>query len=178
MLAKFYDIRGIRWVMEHVVRAIRVPLKKYRREAPELRQAIEELQSGGCVLLFPEGFLRRTEERLLKLFGQGIWHILREAPETPVVVCWIEGGWGSYCSYKDGPPMKNKKRDFWRRIDIAVEMPRVLPAEILADHRSTRRYLMRACLEARRHLGLPVPAELAAQEAMEEADSVGDGASV
>jgi hypothetical protein len=58
----------------------------------------------------------------------------------------------------NGPPMTNKKRDFWRRIDIAVEEPQVLPAEVLADHRSTRRYLMRACLEARRHLGLPVPA--------------------
>jgi 1-acyl-sn-glycerol-3-phosphate acyltransferase len=178
MLGKFYDVPGIRWLMENVVRAIRVPLVKYRREAPELRQAIEELQSGGCLLLFPEGFLRRKEERLLKLFGQGVWHILREVPETPVVVCWIEGGWGSYCSYKNGPPMKNKKRDFWRRIDIAVEVPQVLPPEILADHRSTRRYLMRACLEARRHLGLPVPEETSTAESMEEADSVGDGAGV
>ncbi len=174
MTAKFYDLPVIGWLMKNVIGAIRVPQVKFRREAPELQLAIEELQRGGCVLLFPEGILRRKEDRILRQFGQGVWHILRAVPETQVVVFWIEGGWGSYCSYKDGPPMKNKKRDFWRRIDIAIEEPQVLPSELLADQRATRRYLMRACLEARRHLGLPVPEEIipAPSDALEEADSV------
>jgi 1-acyl-sn-glycerol-3-phosphate acyltransferase len=158
MTARFYDLPVIRWLMVNVVRAIRVPEPSFRRETPELDAATKALRNGECVLVFPEGAMRRTQDRYLRQFGQGVWHILREIPDTPVVVFWIEGGWGSWTSYMNGPPLTNKKRDFWRRIDIAVEEPRVLLPEVLADHRSTRRYLMRACLEARRHLGLPVPA--------------------
>ena len=83
---------------------------------------------------------------MLRQFGQGVWHILKETPHTQVVVFWIEGGWGSYASYRNGPPMKNKRLDFRRRIDIAVEKAQEVPPEVLADHRTTRRYLMRACL--------------------------------
>jgi hypothetical protein len=98
--------------------------------------------------------MRRREERPLKQFGQGVWHILRDRPQTPVVVCWIEGGWGSYASYWKGPPAVNKRMDFWRHIDIAVGEPMVLGAELLADQRATRSYLMRVCLETRKYLGL------------------------
>lgn len=157
MTSKFYDLPVIHWLMTNVVQAIRVPVGQYRREAPELQIAVDSLKNGECVLVFPEGILRRTEEKYLRLFGRGIWHILREMPETPVIVFWIEGGWGSYMSYKNGPPTKNKKRDFWHRIDIAITEPQVLSPEVLADHRATRHYLMRVCLESRRHLGLPVP---------------------
>ena len=52
----------------------------------------------------------------LSQFGQGVWHILHERPDTPVVVCWIEGGWGCYFSYYNGPPTVNKRFDWWRRI--------------------------------------------------------------
>ena len=44
--------------------------------------------------------------------------------------------------------------DFWRHIDIAVGEPMVLGAELLADQRATRSYLMRVCLETRKYLGL------------------------
>jgi 1-acyl-sn-glycerol-3-phosphate acyltransferase len=167
MTSDFYDLPGIRWVMSRVVRAIRVERKRFRREAPELREAINVLRGGGCVCLFPESFLRRTEEMLLRQFGQGVWHILRALPDTPVVVFWIEGGWGSYASYKGGKPMKGKRLDWWRHIDIAVTEPQVLDAEVLADHRTTRRYLMRRCLEARRFLGLDVPEDSTAEEPTE-----------
>ena len=170
MISVFYDLPGVRWIMAHVVRAIRVPKAKFRREAPELKEAADELKRGGCVMLFPEAILRRTEDRLLRQFGQGVWHILKEVPQTAVVVFWIEGGWGSYASYKDGRPMKNKRLDFRRRIDIAIEKPQVLPPEMLADHRTTRRYLMRACLGARRHLGLEIPSD--AMLAQEEAEDL------
>jgi hypothetical protein len=102
--------------------------------------------------------LRRKEEPLIRPFGQGVWHILQELPQTPVVVCWIEGGWGSFASYRNGPPLRNKRPDLRRRIDIAVAEPRPLPPEVLADHRATRHHLLRACLECRRYLGLDVPA--------------------
>lgn len=173
MMAKFYDLPVVRWLMTRVVRAFRVSPGKFRREVPELREVIADLKGGGCVLIFPEGILRRKEERILRMFGQGVWHILREVPEAQVAVCWIEGGWGSYASYWNGPPMSNKKRDFRRHIDIAVETPQPLPSEVLADHRSTRRYLMRVCLGARRHLGLEVPAldELNTEPDRDDAES-------
>jgi 1-acyl-sn-glycerol-3-phosphate acyltransferase len=132
-------------------------MSKFRREAPELREAVEVLRQGGCVLMFPEGILRRKEKLILRQFGQGVWHILREVPDTPVQVLWIEGGWGSYLSYRNGPPGKGKRMDFWRRIDVAVPEAERLDAEVLVDHRTTRRYLMRKCLESRRILGLDVP---------------------
>ena len=53
--------------------------------------------------------------------------------------------------------MKTARFDFWRRIRVGVSEPRVLPPEVLADHRTTRQYLMQMCLESRRYLGLDVP---------------------
>jgi 1-acyl-sn-glycerol-3-phosphate acyltransferase len=159
MTSVFYDLPVIRWLMVHVVGAIRVPYATFRREAPELREAGEVLQHGGCLLVFPEGMLRRKEEQLTRSFGQGVWHLLRERPETPVITFWIEGGWGSWASYKDGPPMKGKRFDWWRSIDVAVAEPRLIPPEILADQRATREHLRRSVLECRRYLGLEVPAE-------------------
>jgi 1-acyl-sn-glycerol-3-phosphate acyltransferase len=160
MTSVFYDLPGLRWLMRSVVGAIRVQASTYRREAPELAEAIRGLDQGWCVVIFPEGFMRRSEGRPLRPFGQGVWHILHERPQTPVVVCWIEGGWGSYCSYFNGPPTKNKRLDFWRHIDIAADAPQVLKPEILKNQRETRIYLHQLCLEARRHLGLsPFKAE-------------------
>jgi 1-acyl-sn-glycerol-3-phosphate acyltransferase len=153
MTSNFYDLPGIRWLFKHVVHAIRVQASTYRREAPELGKAIDELDKGHCVVIFPEGAMRRRENQPLKLFGQGVWHILHERPNTPVVVCWIEGGWGSYTSYWNGKPTANKRFDLWRRIDVAVSPPILLDEHLLKDHRATRTYLMRVCLEARRYLG-------------------------
>jgi 1-acyl-sn-glycerol-3-phosphate acyltransferase len=157
MTSDFYDLPGVHWVFAHLFQAIRVQSSLFRREAPELREAITILDRGDCVSLWPEGRLRRRPEPSLWKFGQGIWHILRERPETPVVICWIEGGYGSYTSYFKGKPTENKPLDWWRRIDVAVSEPRVVPAEVLADHKATRRYLMQECLKARGLLGLEVP---------------------
>lgn len=154
----FFDIPVMRWVSTHLVETIRVEASAFRREVPELHQAIAVLDRGACVLIFPEGALRKKEENLIKQFGQGVWRILNERPQVPVIACWIEGGWGCFFSYFKGPPTKNKRFDFWRRIRVGVNEPQTLPAELLADQRACRQYLMQACLEARRHLGLDVPA--------------------
>jgi 1-acyl-sn-glycerol-3-phosphate acyltransferase len=164
MTSLFYDLPVLRWWMRHVVRAIRVQVSGFRREAPELREAIRVLDGGGCVVLFPEGSLRRSPDRPLRPFGQGVWHILHERPQTPVVVCWIEGGWGSYFSYAGGPPTKNKALDLWRPIAVAAGPPLWLGPEVLASHRETRAYLQQACLDARRYLGLQPFAVTAAEE--------------
>jgi 1-acyl-sn-glycerol-3-phosphate acyltransferase len=159
-------VRGATWLFR-LAAAIRVQYSRYRDEAPELKNAIVALDRGGCVMMFPEGHLRHYENRPLSSFGQGVWHILAERPSTPVVVCWIEGGWGSFFSYWRGKPTKNKWPDFWRSIRVAVSEPIVLDGELLRDRRATRLYLMQRCLDARKFLALtphPMPSHLLAQE--------------
>jgi hypothetical protein len=46
-----------------------------------------------------------------------------------------------------------------------VALPQVIDPTILADHRRTRTYLMRACLECRRNLGLDVPPDTETRKA-------------
>jgi 1-acyl-sn-glycerol-3-phosphate acyltransferase len=170
MTAAFYDQPLIRWLMVHVVQAIRVNVGRWRGRqrgqadkadvldrVPELRDAVAALRAEACLLVFPEGKLRRTETALLGPFGQGIWHILCQVPETPVLTIWIEGGWGSWASYAGGPPVKNKKLDWGRVIDVVVSVPTPLSSAVLSDHRRTRTELMQRCLEGRRELGLGVP---------------------
>jgi 1-acyl-sn-glycerol-3-phosphate acyltransferase len=159
MTSVFFDVPVLHWLMVNVVRAIRVQASSFRREAPELQEAMKQLDHGECVLIFPEGMMRRRDDQLLRQFGQGVWRILRDRPETPVVACWIEGGWGSYVSYKNGPPTKNKKFDYWWPVNIGVQAAQVLDAKLLEDQRATRQWLMRACLGARRYVGLGVPEE-------------------
>jgi 1-acyl-sn-glycerol-3-phosphate acyltransferase len=156
MTSRFYDRPILHWLMTRVVHAIRVPMGKIRRDPPEIGEAVAALDRGEAVAIFPEGYVKRRADVPLKQFGQGVWRILSQRPQTPVVACWLEGGWGSYASYCNGPPMVNKKLDWWRPIAVGVSAPQVLPAELLADQRATRRYLMQCCLEARTHLGLEV----------------------
>jgi 1-acyl-sn-glycerol-3-phosphate acyltransferase len=169
MTSAFYDLPIVNWLSRNVARAIRVPVGVFRREAPELQQAMSVLRAGECLVIFPEGMLRRADDELLRPFGRGVWHVLHELPATPVCVCWIEGGWGSYFSYKNGPPGKNKPVDRHRPIDIAISEPQPLAAAVLADHHTTRRWLQQAVLDCRSHLGLAAP------QSTERAEELGDG---
>ncbi|MBX9680852.1 MAG: MFS transporter [Gemmataceae bacterium] len=164
MTADFFDIPGMRWLMVHVIQAIRVPVAYFRREAPELKLAIDRLDKQDCLMIFPEGALRRKDEAPLRRFGQGVAHILRERPTTPIVPCWIEGNWGSFFSYKNGPPTKNKRFDFRRRIEIVVGEPIQMKPELLDDQRGMRLYLMQECLKLREVLGLSQVAAPALEE--------------
>jgi hypothetical protein len=107
------------------------------------------------VIIFPEGFLRRKDEHTLRRFGRGVWEILKARPDTPVLACWIEGAWGSWASYHNGPPTKNKKPDFRRPIGVGLSEPVAVKPEVLANHLQTRLALMNMVLAARGHLGLP-----------------------
>jgi 1-acyl-sn-glycerol-3-phosphate acyltransferase len=158
MSARYYNVWFLRPILKHVFRVIVVPDAPLRREAPELQQAIEALGRGKCVVLFPEGYLQRKPEPLLRRFAQGVWHILRACPDVPVVSCWIEGSWGSKFSYFNGPPTKNKPMDFRRPIGVGMSTPETVPAEILNDQMATRIHLMNRVSAARTHLGLvPLP---------------------
>jgi 1-acyl-sn-glycerol-3-phosphate acyltransferase len=158
MTSKFYDVPLLRRLMRSFG-VIRVPDATYKQDPAEIREAIAALDRGECVVIFPEGFLRRSEEKLLKRFGRGAWQILQARPNTPVFTCWIEGAWGSYCSYYNGKPMKNKKPDFRRPIGVGVSAAVVVDPATLESHLPTRVFLMNRVAEARKHLGLPeVPA--------------------
>ena len=155
MTARFYKIWFLRPLLKYVFKVIVVPETPIRREAPELRLAIAALDRGDCVMLFPEGYLRRKEEVPLRRFGQGVWQILKERPDTPVVACWIEGAWGAWCSFYNGLPTKNKPMDFRRPIRIGLSVAETVPAELLDDHLRTRIYLMNRVRAVRATLGLP-----------------------
>jgi 1-acyl-sn-glycerol-3-phosphate acyltransferase len=159
MTQRFYEVWFLRPLLKHVFRVIVVPETPLKRETPELEQAIAALDRGEVVVIFPEGYLRRKEEAPLRRFGQGVWHILHARPHTPVVACWVEGGWGSKFSYKDGPPgAKGKPMDFRRPIALAVSAPEVVPPDVLADQMATRLYLMNRVAGPRPELGLaPLP---------------------
>jgi 1-acyl-sn-glycerol-3-phosphate acyltransferase len=154
MTSKFYDLPVISWLMRYVFGTIRVPEAAYRHEAPELREAVAALNRGECVVLFPEGYLRRKEEQPLRRFGRGVWQILSDRPTTPIFACWIEGNWGSYFSFQGGPPTKNKPFDFWRTIRIGIVGPFTVDAAMLDDHMATRTFLMHQVNSARAPLGL------------------------
>ncbi len=155
MTARFYKVWFLKPLLKYVFRVIVVPETPMRREAPELKLAIAALDRGECVMLFPEGYLRRKEEVPLRRFGQGVWQILKDRPDTPVVACWVEGGWGAWCSYYNGPPTKNKRMDFRRKMRVSLSEPEVVPAALLADHLATRIYLMNRVRAMRVMLGLP-----------------------
>lgn len=170
MTSVFFDHWLLRWTMIYLADAIRVEHSGFRREIPELKKAVEALDAGKCLVIFPEGRLRRSEDKPLKMFGQGIWHILKERPNVPVVVCWIEGGWGSFFSYFKGPPTKNKKIDVRHPIGIAVGEPHVIDADTLSDHRKVRKYLMEQCAAMRAYLGLePINLQQVEAEVAEDA---------
>jgi 1-acyl-sn-glycerol-3-phosphate acyltransferase len=156
MTARFYDLPVIAWLMRKVIGTIRVPESGFRREAPEIQEAIAALDRGECVVLFPEGWLRRKEEIPIRRFCRGVWDILKERPNTPIYPCWIEGGWGSYTSYWNGPPTKNKKMDFLHRVKIGVRPVVHLSEETLANHMKTRFALMEEVNQARAEIGLPL----------------------
>ncbi len=157
MTAKFYDLPLFRKLMV-AFGIIRVPEKALKKDAPELLEAIAALDRGECVVIFPEGYLRRSEDRPLRRFGQGVWQILKARPNTPVFAAWIEGGWGSYTSYFNGPPTKNKKPDFRRPLGVGLATAVVVPAEVLEVHLLTRTHLMNLVSAAREPLGLaPLP---------------------
>jgi 1-acyl-sn-glycerol-3-phosphate acyltransferase len=166
MTSAFYDIWFLRPFMVHTFGVIRVAEVAVRRDAPEIREAVAALDAGKCVVIFPEGWLRRKDEQFLRRFGRGVWEILRERPDTPVVACWIEGGWGSWTSYRGGPPTVGKRPDVRRPIEVGVSAPTTVKPDVLAHHLRTRVHLMNEVLAARTHLGLPPapPIELPVRE--------------
>lgn len=170
MTARFYDLPLIRRLMV-AFGVIRVPEKALKKDTPEIQEAIAALDRGECVVIFPEGYLRRSEEKPLRRFGQGVWQVLKARPNTPVYAAWIEGGWGSYTSYFNGAPTKNKKKDYRRAIGVGLSAAVTVPAEVLKEHLHSRTYLMDLVSAARKHLGLEPLPTFALPEKEDESDN-------
>jgi 1-acyl-sn-glycerol-3-phosphate acyltransferase len=62
MTSRFYDLRLIVRLMR-AFGVIRVPDKALKKDAPEVREALAALDRGECVVVFPEGYLRRSTAR-------------------------------------------------------------------------------------------------------------------
>lgn len=149
----FYDKPFIKPILRDVFQVIRLGESERRKELPpELDEVVNYLDQGRCVIIFPEGQMRKKEEDLIRQFGQGIWHILTKRPNTQVVPMWIEGNWGSVLSYKGGYPGFHKGIDWNRKITIVMGEPGTVSTEVLKQHQTTRRFLMDAVLELRRYL--------------------------
>ncbi|HEY1187851.1 MAG TPA: lysophospholipid acyltransferase family protein [Gemmata sp.] len=157
MTSGFYDLPVMRRLMV-AFGVIRVPDRALKKEAPEVQEAVAALDRGECVVIFPEGYLQRSADRELRRFGQGVWKILKQRPNTPVFAAWIEGGWGSYTSHANGAPTKNKRPDFRRAIRVGLSAGVTVPSEVLDGHLPTRTHLMNLVSGARTHWGLePLP---------------------
>jgi 1-acyl-sn-glycerol-3-phosphate acyltransferase len=173
MTSKYYDLPILSFLMRYVVGTIRVEDNRRKKEAPEIAEAVARLREGHCVMIFPEGRLKRHEEPVLNYFAQGIWHILREVPETPVVACWINGAWGAYLSYRNGPPGVGKPIDWWRPITVVVAQPIRVPPEVLETHQKTRRFLTDFVLALREQLpGHQIPATAPVEESEDDSSAV------
>jgi len=156
MISTFLDRPFLKWLAGDVYGAIRVAENPgFRRQAPELDEAIAALKNGQHVMIFPEAWLRRKEDQPIRRFAQGIYRILSAVPDAVVIPCWIETSWGSYLSYKGGPPTKNKKFDVWYKVVYAVGDPLVVPRELLEDQIATRRHFMELVANTRAYLDLP-----------------------
>jgi len=151
MTQRFFEVWYLKPLVKDIFRAIVVSEAAVKRELPEIDLAIAALDRGECVLIFPEGYLRRRDEQPLRLFGQGLWHILKARPQTPIVPCWLSGVWGSKFSYGGGPPGgAGKPMDWFRKITIHLGAASLLPAGTVDEAMRTRLTLMNLVVDVQR----------------------------
>lgn len=95
------------------------PLKNRRTFQDAEKTAVEALQNGELVFIFPEGRLSPGGEQIP--FKRGTMRILEHQP-VPVIPVAIKGLWGSFFSHGGGTPaLKGKPRLKWRRRKVVVK---------------------------------------------------------
>ena len=106
-----------------------IPIAPGRESGEILEQAFQtifdRLENGEVIGIFPEG--RITRDGKLSPFQPGIAKIIRNRP-VPVVLCGMDGIWGSIFSRKDGPHIwKRRPKGF--RIPITITFSTPINAE-------------------------------------------------
>ena len=94
----FAEIYNVRW-LNPIFRIVGALPISSRRAKDSVRHAVEAIQAGEVVCIFPEGELSRSG-MLLRL-KRGYELIARQA-DAPVVPVWLDQLWGSIFSFKGG----------------------------------------------------------------------------
>jgi len=105
-----------------------IPIISAKRDPETYARAFEsisrELEDDQIVCIFPEGQL--TVDGEINEFKNGIEKIIARNP-VPVVVCALQGLWGSFFSHKDGKAMTRIPRRFYSKVRFVVG--EVIPPE-------------------------------------------------
>jgi 1-acyl-sn-glycerol-3-phosphate acyltransferase len=120
-----------------------IPIQRERSDSGALRAAIDVLEAGGRVLVFPEG--TRTRDGELGVFRPGLLALLKRT-DAPVVPIAIEGAFKAW-------PIGRKYPKLRGRIGVSAGTP--IPAgELLAMPREeAMEHLRKTIDELRRDLG-------------------------
>jgi hypothetical protein len=105
-----------------------IPIISAKKDPETYARAFEsisrELEDDQIVCIFPEGQLTLDGE--INEFKNGIEKIIARNP-VPVVVCALQGLWGSFFSHKDGKAMTRIPRRFYSKVRFIVG--EVIPPE-------------------------------------------------
>ncbi|HRP62645.1 MAG TPA: lysophospholipid acyltransferase family protein [Phycisphaerales bacterium] len=82
-----------------------VPIEQGRGDAGAIRTAIQELEAGRCVLIFPEG--SRSPDGLIHPFQRGVLLLLKKA-QVPVVPVAIEGAFDVWPAHQKKPRLSGR----------------------------------------------------------------------
>lgn len=98
-----------------------IPIATRKENKEVLSKAFElmkkHLDEGGILGVFPEGEISRTGK--LNKFRPGVQRILSTHP-VPVVLCAVDGLWGSVFSYKSGKVLWKWPKSFRRTVTLTL----------------------------------------------------------
>ncbi len=116
-----------------------IPLRRGRGDAQAIRAAIDQLNAGGCVLMFPEG--TRSTDGTVGPFKAGIL-VLVKRTRAPVVPVAVEGAYDIWPIGQRFPRLRGR---------IKVQAGRAIPAdELLADPPEVTLQRLRCQIDAMR----------------------------
>jgi acyl-[acyl-carrier-protein]-phospholipid O-acyltransferase/long-chain-fatty-acid--[acyl-carrier-protein] ligase len=149
----FADIYNVRW-LNPIFRIVGALPISARRAKDSVRHAVEAIEAGEVVCIFPEGELSRSG-MLLRL-KRGYELIARQAG-APVVPVWLDQLWGSIFSFKGGKFFFKWPRQFPYPVTVAFGAPMTAKEADIAAVRSRFLELGEFCYQhrpfLRGHLG-------------------------
>ena len=101
-----------------------IPIATKKESEEVLKKAFDDihqnLDNGAILGIFPEGWISRDGE--MRRFQPGIQKILKEKP-VPVVLCGIDGLWGSIFSFEGGKVLTKFPKRFRRKVTLTFSAP-------------------------------------------------------